>query len=483
MPLLLVILDGWGIAPPSKENAITQAKTPTWNRLTKEYPSCRLEASAPAVGLPEKTIGNSEVGHMNIGAGRVVYQDLTRINAAIRDKNFFKNRVLSEAVQKIKKAGGVWHLMGLLSDGGVHSHLDHLLALLEFARQQNVSEVFIHCFMDGRDTPPNAGKGYLAKLGKAPIATVMGRYYAMDRDKRWERTELAYQAMVSGEGKKFASALEGIEASYAKGITDEFVLPFVVNNRPVREGDGICFFNFRADRARQITEALHGKEAPKLSSYITMTRYDKNYPYLPIFPPQNLDNVLGKVISDAGLKQFRIAETEKYAHVTYFFNGGQEAEFPGEERKLIPSPRDVATYDLKPEMSALEVTEEVLRRLDSKKYDVVIMNLANPDMVGHSGDVAATIKAVETADRCLGKILAKLESLGGQAIVTSDHGNAEGAQTAHTLNPVPLVLFGPGMKGKKLRSGGKLCDIAPTLLQLLGIPKPKEMTGRSLCSD
>ncbi|MBI4224542.1 MAG: 2,3-bisphosphoglycerate-independent phosphoglycerate mutase, partial [Deltaproteobacteria bacterium] len=412
-----------------------------------------------------------------------VYQDLTRINAAIRDKNFFKNRVLSEAVQKIKKAGGVWHLMGLLSDGGVHSHLDHLLALLEFARQQNVSEVFIHCFMDGRDTPPNAGKGYLAKLGKAPIAAVMGRYYAMDRDKRWERTELAYRAMVTGEGEKFTTVLEGIETSYAKGITDEFVLPFVVNNRPVRQGDGICFFNFRADRARQITEAFHKKDSPKLSSYVTMTRYDKNYPYPVIFPPQNLDNVLGKVISDAGLKQFRIAETEKYAHVTYFFNGGEEAEFPGEERKLIPSPRDVATYDLKPEMSALEVTEEVLRRLDAKKYDVVIMNFANPDMVGHSGNVTATVKAVETADRCLGKILDKLESLGGQAIVTSDHGNAEGAQTAHTLNPVPLVLFGPGMKGKKLRSGGKLCDIAPTLLQLLGIPKPKEMTGRSLCSD
>lgn len=483
---MLIVLDGWGLAPPSKTNAISQAKTPTWNKLIHEYPMTQLEASAHAVGLPIGTIGNSEVGHMNIGAGRVVYQDLTRINAAIEDKTFFKNPVLLKCKKPL-------HLMGLLSDGGVHSHIHHLFTLLDFAKQQKIDPVYVHCFMDGRDTPPHAGKGYLEKLeqkiksvGNAAIATVLGRYYAMDRDKHWERTELAYQAMVCGEGEKFASASVGVAASYDKGTTDEFVIPFVVEPKGlIKNGDSVLFFNYRADRARQMTKLLN--EKLQLASYVTMTRYEKSFPYPVIFPPQNLDHVFGQVISEAGLKQFRIAETEKYAHVTYFFNGGQEIEFPGEDRVLIPSPRDVATYDLKPEMSALEVTEEVLKRLEQKKYDVMIMNFANPDMVGHSGQIDATIKAVETIDVCLGKILAKLQSLGGRAVIVADHGNAEcladregKPHTAHTLNRVPFVLVDDGAKGKKLQSGGKLCDIAPTLLELLGIPKPQEMTGQSL---
>lgn len=509
MPLLLIVLDGWGEAPDSKYNAVTKARTPTWDKIVQEYPTTKLEAAGQSVGLPQGTIGNSEVGHMNIGAGRIVFQDLTRINLTIQDGSFFKNAALLNLAERVKKSSGALHLMGLLSDGGVHSHIDHLFALLDFTKAQKINPVYVHCFMDGRDTPPRSGRHYMEKLERklkevkgAAVTTVMGRYYAMDRDKRWDRTALAYNTILCGEGEKFSSPLEGILQSCEKGTTDEFILPFVVlkEDKPVglvKDGDSVLFFNFRADRARQLTLAFNDphfkfferKIFPKLTAYATMTQYEKGkgYPYPTLFSPQNLDNVFGEVIAKKGLKQFRIAETEKYAHVTYFFNGGQEIEFPGEDRLLIPSPRDVATYDLKPEMSAFELTEEVLKRLDQKKYDVLIMNFANPDMVGHSGRVEPTIKACETVDQCLGKILDKLLKLGGRAIVTADHGNAECMAdvkghpiTSHTLNLVPLVLVDWDSKGKKLRGSGKLCDIAPTMLELLNIPKPKEMTGRSL---
>ena len=506
-PLLLIVLDGWGEAKPSPFNALSQAKLPTWNKIRNEYPTTLLEASAEAVGLPQKTIGNSEVGHMNIGAGRIVYQDLTRINQSLSDKSFFKNRALIDVAENLKKSNGALHLMGLLSDGGVHSHINHLFALLDFAKAQNLSKVYIHCFMDGRDTPPNAGEGYIKKLeekiksvGNAAIATVIGRYYAMDRDKRWERTALAYEALVEGKGNKAAGALQAIASSYEKGTTDEFTLPTVIEKEKkpiglIKDGDVVLFFNYRADRTRQLTLALNKSDfsffprvvVPKLAAFVTMTRYEKDYPYPTLFPPQNLDNVLGEVLSKNHLKQFRIAETEKYAHVTYFFNGGQEIEFSGEDRALVPSPRDVATYDLKPEMSANQVMDEVLKRLDQKRYDVIIMNFANADMVGHSGRIDSAIKAVEAVDTCLGKILDKLESLHGMAIVTSDHGNCESMtdengnpHTAHTLNLVPLVLITPDKKKYSLRKSGKLCDIAPTMLKLLGVTQPKEMTGQSL---
>ena len=506
-PLLLIVLDGWGYSEKKENNAVVLGKTPVWDKLIQDYPMTLIDASAEAVGLPAKTIGNSEVGHMNIGAGRIVWQDLTRINAAIADKSFFENPVLKNCAAVAKKSGGALHLMGLLSDGGVHSHLDHLFALLDFAKDQGVKKVFVHCFMDGRDTPPTMGQNYIKKLeekiatvGNAAIATVIGRYYAMDRDKRWERTAAAYSALVEGAGEKADSALEAVQKSYSSKTTDEFILPTVIvkEEKPVaaiQDNDVVLFFNYRADRARQLTLALNDpqfafferKSVPKLSAYVTMTRYEKRYPYPVVFAPQNLDNVFGAVASQNGLKQFRIAETEKYAHVTYFFNGGQEIEFAGEERALVPSPREVATYDLKPEMSAREVTDEILKRLESKKYDCMIINYANPDMVGHSGRLDAAIKAVETVDKCLGEVLCKLAGVGGSAIVTADHGNAEcmadengEPHTSHTLNKVPLVLVTPEKKQFQLKSGGKLCDIAPTMLELLGIKKPKEMTGSSL---
>lgn len=506
-PLMLIVLDGWGLNPSPKNNAVALAKTPTWNGIWQKYPFTVLRACGEAVGLPAETIGNSEVGHMNIGAGRIVYQDFTRIQKTIADGSFFKNPVLLELAASVKKSGKALHLMGLISEGGVHSHLEHVFALLDFAAAQKLQKVFLHCFMDGRDTPPNAGEKYIKNLeakaaaaGNAAIATVMGRYYAMDRDKRWERTALAYHALVCGEGARADSASSAIVQSYAAGKTDEFILPHCVckNGKPValiQEGDAVLFFNFRADRARQLTLAFNQKDFsfferkvwPQLGGYVTMTRYEKSYPYPVIFGPQNLDHVFGEVISQKGLKQFRIAETEKYAHVTYFFNGGREGEFAGEDRCLIPSPRDVATYDLKPQMSAFEVTEEVLRRLGQKKYDVVIMNFANPDMVGHSGRLDAAIRACEAVDECLGKILSKLGALGGSALVTADHGNAEmmadengNPHTAHTLNLVPLVLVAAARKNTALKKEGKLCDIAPTMLALLGIPQPEEMTGQSL---
>ena len=499
-PFMLIVLDGWGWRDETAGNAVRMAKTPRWDKLLANSPCTFLIPCGEAVGLPEGTMGNSEVGHMNIGAGRIVYQDLTRISKSIRDKTFFANPVLRDLMQTVKQSTGRLHLMGLVSDGGVHSHVDHLQALIRMAKDARVPEVWLHAFMDGRDTSPTSGRNFLKQIPEKNIATVIGRYFAMDRDKRWDRIEQAYRAMVLGEGEKPASVDAIFEKYYQPGsspvgVGDEFIPPQVLGAR-IQSGDGVLFFNFRADRAREISRALTETDfkefvrpsAPKLAAFVTMTRYEKDFPYPVAFPPQDLSHVFGEVVSQRGLKQFRIAETEKYAHVTYFFNGGREVAFAGEDRQMIPSPRDVATYDLKPEMSAIAVTEEVLKRLDSKKYDVGILNFANPDMVGHTGNVAAAIRACETVDGCLGRILDKLSSLGGSALITADHGNAEqminadgSPHTSHTLNKVPLVLFSSNGKIKFQREG-VLGDLAPTMLQLLGIPQPPEMTGASLIS-
>lgn len=505
-PLLLMILDGWGLNPHPENNAIALARTPIMTRLCAEYPCVGIGTSGMSVGLPEGQMGNSEVGHLNIGAGRVVYQELTRITKAIDDGDFFTNPVLIDCIARTKAAGGRLHLAGLLSDGGVHSHETHLYALLELAKQQGLTEVFIHCLLDGRDTPPKSGAEYLDKLeskiaeiGCGRIATVIGRYYAMDRDNRWERVEKAYAAMVYGEGAGLASAAEIIEGSYSAGVDDEFVIPSVIMADgeavgQVRDGDGFIFFNFRSDRAREITRALTDPEfkgfqrriLPKLACYVCMTAYDETFGLPVAFATEELKNILGETLSKAGLKQLRIAETEKYAHVTFFFNGGNEVPFPGEERCLIPSPKEVPTYDKKPEMSAYLVTDELLRRLDSDRYDVIVLNFANADMVGHTGILAAAIKAIEAVDDCIGKLVEKVLAKGGRTIITADHGNAEvmadehgGPHTAHTTDRVPLILVDDARKGVRLRSG-ILADIAPTILEILGLPQPVEMTGRSL---
>jgi 2,3-bisphosphoglycerate-independent phosphoglycerate mutase len=505
-PVLLMILDGWGKSSTPLNNAIAAARTPNMTRLCSEYPCVELDASGLSVGLPAGQMGNSEVGHLNIGAGRVVYQDLTRISKAVDDGSFFGNPVLLECMSKIRQTGGSLHLAGLLSDGGVHSHNTHLYALVEMAKRNGVERIFIHCLLDGRDTPPKSGAAYLERLeeelrriGTGRIATVMGRYYGMDRDKRWDRVEKAYDAMVCGIGKTAGSAEQAIELSYLEGVNDEFVVPVVIadGDEPVgtiSDNDGFIFFNFRADRAREITRAITDPDfdgfvrrcRPLLASYVCMTEYDETF-HLPVaFGPEELRNILGEVISKAGMTQLRIAETEKYAHVTFFFNGGNEVPFPGEKRILIPSPREVATYDQKPEMSAEAVTEELLRQLGSADFDFIVLNFANADMVGHTGIMEAAIKAVETVDGCMGRIVEKVRSMGGTVLVTADHGNAEdmadeagSPHTAHTSNPVPLILVDDRRKGSSLRSG-ILADIAPTVLELLGIPQPAEMTGKSL---
>ena len=505
-PLVLMILDGWGINPRREKNAVALARTPNMTRLCSEYPITHLDASGLAVGLPEGQMGNSEVGHLNIGAGRIVYQDLTRITKSIEDGSFFANPVLLECMTRLKAAGGNLHVAGLLSDGGVHSHNTHLYALLEVAKQQGVREVFVHCLLDGRDTPPKSGADYLEQLetemrriGTGRIATVMGRYYAMDRDKRWDRVEKAYDAMVLGTGKVSPTSRHAIEQSYLDGITDEFVLPTVIveGGNPVgtvKDGDGIIFFNFRSDRAREITRALTvadfdgfpRQSLPSLSSYVCMTEYDETFNLPVAFGPETPANLLGEVVSNAGMKQLRIAETEKYAHVTFFFNGGNETPFPGEDRILIPSPREVSTYDQKPEMSARLVADEFLRRLDENKYDFIVLNFANADMVGHTGVIPAAVKAIETVDECVGKIVGKILEKKGCALITADHGNAESMvdekgepHTAHTTYPVPLVLVDDTRKDARLKAG-ILADIAPTVLEMLGIAKPPEMTGKSL---
>lgn len=505
-PLLLMILDGWGINPEEESNAVAQAKTPNMNRLSAEYPSSEIDGSGMSVGLPEGQMGNSEVGHTNIGAGRVVYQDLTRISKSILDGDFFENPVLIECMQKAKAGSGKLHLSGLLSDGGVHSHDTHLYALIEMAKRQGVPEVYVHALLDGRDTPPQSGAAYLARLeaeiarlGHGKIATVIGRYYAMDRDNRWERVERAYRAIVQGEGKKYESAEAAIKASYEAGVTDEFVDPSVIVNGgapvgKVTDGDGFIFFNFRSDRAREITRSLtdpafdgfQREIVPNLSCYVCLTSYDETFPLPVAFGNNELVNIFGEVIGNAGLTQLRIAETEKYAHVTFFFNGGREQPFPGEDRALIPSPKEVATYDQKPEMSAYLVTEELLTRLDQDTYDVIILNFANADMVGHTGNLEAAKRAVEVVDECVGRLVEKVCQKSGIAIITADHGNAEmmsddqgGPHTAHTCQRAPVVLVDDTRKGARLRKG-VLADLAPTMLELLGIPQPPEMTGKSL---
>ena len=503
--LILIILDGWGINPRKDGNAIALAKTPVYDSLLREFPHTTLNASGESVGLPEGQMGNSEVGHLNIGAGRVVYQDLTRIDKAIKDGDFYRNPVILDCIHKTKSASGRLHLMGLLSDGGVHSHIKHLFALLDIIKNEGVKEVFIHAFLDGRDTPPQSGAGYLKILqtylnrtGLGSIATISGRYYAMDRDNRWDRVEKAYNALVAGEGLLARDPIEAIEKSYGEGITDEFVLPTVIMDsagKPVatiNDTDGVIFFNFRADRARELTMALTQTEFnkflrkvfPAISAFASMKLYDDKMRLPAAFSHDKLGNIFAEVISNAGLKQFRIAETEKYAHVTYFFNGGEEKPFPGEDRFLIPSPKDVATYDKKPEMSAYKVTEELEVRIRSGEYGFILVNYANPDMVGHTGVLEAGIRAVEVIDECLGRVLSAVSDTGGTACVTSDHGDVEQMieydtgkpHTAHTTNLVPFIVT---QKGLGLRPG-IFADIAPTLLELMGIEKPAEMTGVSL---
>lgn len=504
-PVMLMILDGFGIAEASEGNAVSLAKKPNFDKLMKEYPHSMLEASGMAVGLPEGQMGNSEVGHLNIGAGRIVYQELTRITKAIADGDFFKNEELLKAMKNAKENNTALHLMGLLSDGGVHSHINHLKGLLEFAKKEGLTEVYVHAFMDGRDVAPSSGKEFIEKteemmkeVGVGKIATVSGRYYAMDRDNRWERVELAYNAIVRGTGNTANSAVEAIEESYKNDKTDEFVIPTVVleDGNPtatVKSGDSVVFFNFRPDRARELTRALTQKDfdgfnAEKLDlTFVTMTQYDKTFEGVMIaFKPQTLENTLGEFVADKGLNQLRIAETEKYAHVTFFFNGGVEKPNENEDRALIASPK-VATYDLKPEMSAYEVTEELLKRIDSEKYDMIILNYANPDMVGHTGVIPAAVKAIETVDECLGKVADKILEKGGSLFVTADHGNAEtmidfktgNPFTAHTTDPVPFVWVTKDTEGKTLENG-KLSDIAPTMLHEMGLEAPSEMTGHSL---
>ncbi len=504
-PVMLMILDGFGIAEKSEGNAVALANKPNFDRLVKEYPHTQLQASGMAVGLPEGQMGNSEVGHLNIGSGRIVYQELTRITKAIEDGDFFENEALMKAMKNAKENNASLHLMGLLSDGGVHSHIGHLKGLLEFAKKEGLQKVYVHAFMDGRDVPPSSGKDFIVKaeemmkeVGVGQIATVSGRYYAMDRDNRWERVQLAYNAIVLGEGEKASSAVEAIENSYHDEKTDEFVIPCVIEEdghptATIKNGDSVVFFNFRPDRARELTRAINDKEFAGFKretlnlTFVTMTQYDKTLEGVNIaFKPQTLVNTLGEYVSSKGLKQLRIAETEKYAHVTFFFNGGVEKENPGEERKVIPSPK-VATYDLKPEMSAYEVTDELLDRLDQDKYDMIILNFANPDMVGHTGVVKAAIKAIEAVDECLGKIVDKVLEKDGTVFITADHGNAEteidfstgNPFTAHTTNPVPFVWVSNNINGRTLKSG-KLADIAPTMLNVMNLEVPKEMTGECL---
>jgi 2,3-bisphosphoglycerate-independent phosphoglycerate mutase len=507
-PVILVILDGFGINPRKDGNAIANASMRNFDALLKSYPNSSLSMSGADVGLPDGQMGNSEVGHMILGAGRIVYQDLTLIHKDIDDGVFYRNKTLLDAMKRTKQRNGRLHLLGLLGDGGVHSHQRHMEALIEMARRENVSCVYLHLFLDGRDTPPHSGEQFLLALNEklsgypeVKIATVTGRYYAMDRDKRWDRVEKAYRCLTEGVGKKAASALEAIHQSYAESVTDEFVLPTVIEDLApegfIRDGDGVIFFNFRADRARELTRALteaEFKEFPRprridLAVFATMTQYDENFQLPVAYRPRELRQILGQVASDHGIRQLRIAETEKYAHVTYFFNGGEEKEFPGEERILIPSPRDVRTYDLKPEMSARQVTEALVKKFTAEDIGLVIANFANADMVGHTGNFEASIKACEVIDECLGRVVDAALAKKARVVITADHGNIEQLvdydtgmpHTAHTTNRVPLILIEESKSGA-LRPGAA-SDVAPTVLALMRIPQPKEMTGRSLISS
>jgi 2,3-bisphosphoglycerate-independent phosphoglycerate mutase len=503
-PVALIILDGFGYSPRIEGNAIALAKTPFLDKYLEKYARTLIQGSGERVGLPGGLMGNSEVGHLNMGAGRIVQMDITRIDEAITTGAFFENPTLTAAVDAGKP--GALHLMGLVSDGGVHSSHEHLYALLGLAAERGVERVFVHCFTDGRDTLPNSGKKYVAELmahmrqsGAGCVASVCGRYYAMDRDNRWERTKRAYDLLTAAEGNKFADPLAGIEASYQAGVTDEFIEPTAITGEDghpvatVRDGDAVVFFNFRADRARQLTRAFTGQNfdgfaRPLLRGlhFATFTQYDRSFTTPIIFAPVSLKNTLAEIFACLGINNLRVAETEKYAHVTYFFNGGVEKEFPHESRMLVPSPK-VATYDLQPEMSAFKVTDKICRAIDDGETDVYIINFANADMVGHTGKLEATIKAVEAIDTCLGWVVGSIERVKGVALITADHGNAEqmidpetgGPHTAHTNNPVPFILCDPSFTGT-LREGGALEDIAPTILDLLGLEKPAEMTGHSL---
>ena len=501
----LMILDGFGYSESSNGNAIRVAGIPFVLGLKKEYPHTLVGASGMDVGLPQGQMGNSEVGHLNIGAGRIVYQELTRITKDIDDGGFFEKSELIDAMQSAKKNGKKLHTYGLISDGGVHSHNEHLYALLKMAKQHGLDNVYIHCFMDGRDVPPDSGLGFIEALeakikeiGIGQIATVMGRYYAMDRDNRFERVQKAYTAMVNGEGLHAASAVQAMRQSYDKGEMDEFVKPTVIMNgdepaATIGAGDSIIFFNFRPDRAREITRTFIDKDFNGFERqyfdvhYVCMTQYDKTFDNVTVaYKPQSLDNTLGEYLAKNGKRQFRIAETEKYAHVTFFFNGGVEKPNEGEDRFLIPSPK-VATYDLKPEMSAYEVADEAVKHIESGEYDMMILNFANPDMVGHTGVLEAAVKAVTAVDACVSKVVGAILKMDGDVLITADHGNSEkmydengGPFTAHTTNPVPLILVGERYKSAKLASGGRLADLAPTLLDMMGLEKPSEMTGHSL---
>jgi len=528
-PLILIILDGWGYRAETRANAIALARKPTYDRLLRDYPNTLIQTSGPYVGLPEGQMGNSEVGHLNIGAGRIVHMDITRIDLMIQNGEFFSHPVLVAAMKHARGGGRRLHLFGLVSDGGVHSQQTHLYALLKMAKQQGVDRVLVHAFMDGRDTLPTSGAGYLEQLqqkmreyNSGKVATVNGRYYAMDRDRRWERIAKAFHAMVygNGEGGRFADPVWGMKESYNKGVTDEFVIPFVCEDAKstgagatstIRDEDACICFNFRADRARQITRALTRNSGlnekggmdlpgaadldatiprdrvPKNLHYVCMTQYDRNFSLPAVVPPESLTNILANVMAGLNLRNLRVAETEKYAHVTYFFNGGVEQPFPGEDRVLVPSPK-VATYDLKPEMSAAGIADAVVKAAEDGTFDVIIVNFANADMVGHSGKIEPTVKAVETVDACLGRIESAVRAKGGAMLVTADHGNAElmidpatgGPHTAHTTNPVPFIVVAEDAKRFTLKPNGSLRDISPTVLGMLGIHEPKEMTGSDL---
>lgn len=499
-PVALIIMDGFGINSSDEGNAIHTAKTPNIDRLFSQNPRTQIGASGLDVGLPDGQMGNSEVGHTNIGAGRIVYQELTRITKSIQDGDFFENEALLGAVENCRKNNSSLHIMGLLSNGGVHSHIEHIFGVLEVAKRAGLEKVYLHGFMDGRDVPPESGKSFveeasakMKELGVGKIANVMGRYYAMDRDNRWERVSQAYAAMVYGEGVQNPDPVDAMQKSYDDGKTDEFVVPVVCDKDGViRANDSVVFCNFRPDRAREITRTFVDDDFTGFERkngrfplyYVCMTQYDVTMPNVHVaFKPESLDNTFGEYIAEKGLKQLRIAETEKYAHVTFFFNGGVEAPYTNEDRALIPSPK-VATYDLKPEMSAYEVTDEVLKRIESDMYDVLILNFANCDMVGHTGVMEAAVKAVEAVDDCLGRVVNAVTAKGGVAFITADHGNADrmidtdgSPFTAHTTNPVPFVVAGYPCS---LREGGRLADIAPTMLKVLGLPQPKEMTGSSI---
>jgi 2,3-bisphosphoglycerate-independent phosphoglycerate mutase len=503
-PVVLMILDGFGITDKVDGNAVMAANKPNYDKYIKKYPYTELSASGLDVGLPKGQMGNSEVGHLNIGAGRIVYQELTRITKEIEEGDFFNNEALNYAVDMAIENKSSLHLLGLLSDGGVHSHIDHVKALFKLAKNKGLTKVYLHGFMDGRDTPPTSGKdfvieieNYLKEINNGHIASLSGRYYAMDRDNRWERVKLAYDAIVHGEGEYCHSAVKAMEKSYDDNKTDEFVLPVVIteDGKPkatIKNNDSVIFFNFRPDRAREMTRALididfKGFERERLNlNFVTMTQYDKTIEKVKVaYLPQSYTNTLGEYISSLGKKQLRMAETEKYAHVTFFFNGGIETPNPGEDRVMIPSPK-VATYDLKPEMSAYDLTEELIKRIEEDIYDLIIVNYANADMVGHTGVFDAAVKAVETVDYCMGKVVDKILEKAGSVFVTADHGNAEQMidyssgkpMTAHTSDPVPFIHISEQVKA--LKSGGRLSDIAPTLLEEMGINKPEEMTGLSL---